>query len=298
MKSVMTSSLCLLLFVFSVLIFRAGNSYAVDLNDDVSYFSTPEEVDAAETEVRDVVASEAAQSAIEVAKIENEIKAGKKEVRNVLKEIVQLQKVEKPELLAAATERLAVVRGKLSTVQKNADETLAKLTGVKQATIASMRAQKMGVTEITRELGAMPESIVVSARVDTITLQPIGITPKGSASRSLGPKRSGSQRGVRSRIGGGTVRDLRSGLSVTPGITGGNADKAIGLSRVSGKAKLGSKESRVAKNLSARGGRGRTPTAKEKARALSISTIKSRPDGRAFSSSPASWRGGQSQTKK
>ncbi|ACS79298.1 hypothetical protein [Maridesulfovibrio salexigens] len=331
MERVMTGSRHLLLFVLGILIFMAGSSFAAEIDDDVSYFSTPEEVDAADIEVRNAVASEAYQSAKEVAKIENEIKTSKQEVRKALKEIVEIQKADKTEMLAAATERLSAVREMLSKVQKNADEKLADLTGVKQSTIASMRSQKMGVTEISRELGATPESIVASVRVGKISSQPdisgpvsvtegkptdkaqpsiapsrvgpnsgslIGVGPKGSISRELGPKGFGLKRGKVGRIGGGTVRDLKSGVSITPGAIGGKGDKSLGLSRVSGKAKLGSKYSHNIKSLSAIGGRGDSMTTRGNIISVPLSQVRSVPGAVNLGSMSSTGQIEQGQTKK
>ncbi len=290
------------LLLFCCLLAVSGPVHAMEPGDDVSYFSSPEQADAAADEVREAVSSEAEKAAGEVAHIEGELKAGRKEVRNALNEVVQAQHTGKPAPLAAATDRLAAARENLDRMQGRANKALAALTGVKLSTIASMRSQNMGPAEITRELGAMPESIDLGSRMNNEAGRqnsgapgtdpghtgpeartPAGPASKGASIRDLGPKGpapGNNPAGSPSREFGpegpahhgfgppgmdmGTTRDLRSGVSRAPGVQGGNGDNALGLSRVSDKARQGSKESRDARDPDSRGGRGNTPTANER----------------------------------
>lgn len=249
MKNIMIRFSCLILAVVIVSGLAVVPTHAAD---EISYFSTPEQADEAADEVRGFVESESEKSAAKVAAVESEVKAAKGDLREAVQGLLSAQQLGQEGKLAAARSRVAAARSNLKAKEKNAGKVLSAITAVKASTISSMRNQQMGWSEIARELGAARETIAPSIR--SLSRETI------ERNHDLDTR----QKKTKDRKSG-TMRDLISGISITPGAIGGKGDKVLGLSRVSDKAQLGSNRSRAARSLAALGGRGNTPTASEAA---------------------------------
>ncbi|NDV28334.1 hypothetical protein [Desulfovibrio sp. JC010] len=248
MNNIMIRFLCLLSVLLSLFV-SASPALCAAGADETSYFSTPDEADAAAAAARDAAVSESENAAREVAAVESEVKAAKGEVRAALHDLAAAKQRGRTEKLSAARERLEAARTNLDKTEKRAGKAVSAITSVKASTISSMRSQNMSWSEIARELGAAKETLAPAASLNRDSTQ-------REPGAGIGKGNSGDRKG-------GTMRDLVSGISKTPGAVGGKGDIALGLSRVSAKAKSGSKDSRTAESVAALGGRGNAPTERE-----------------------------------
>ncbi|WP_421901179.1 hypothetical protein [Maridesulfovibrio sp.] len=252
MKNIMIRFVCPLLVVILFLISSIPYLHAAGATDDISYFSSPEQADAADDEAHDVAVAESEKIAAEVTAVAGEVKAAKGEFREAVLGVVAAERNGREEMFATAQERLSIARTNLDKTERKAARVLATITAVKQSTISSMRSQQMEWGEIARELGVSRDTVDPAKSVDA-----------KSSRRSDSGEASGKDGSSSKKIG--TVRDLVSGISKTPGAIGGKGDKALGLSRVSSKARNGSKNSRSVRDIAANGGRGNAPTTQESA---------------------------------
>jgi len=214
-------------FLSTCILAVSFNSFAAD-QDTKSYFSSPAEADAAAARAYLRAVSESKKAGIELAVIEEEIKSAKKAVRNAADSLAAARRGGSEDGVTEATSRLRSVRDELNEIEIRASKAVVSVTAVKKSTISSMRSQRMGWSEIARELGASKETLSPRSLGNMNSRQERTIEMSSSKGTAYG-----------NRVG--TVRDLKSGISKTPGVIGGNGDKSLGLSRISSKARSGVK---------------------------------------------------------
>ncbi|WP_419784009.1 hypothetical protein [Maridesulfovibrio sp.] len=210
-------------FLSTCILAVSFNSFAAD-QDTKSYFSSPAEADAAAARAYLRAVSESKKAGIELAVIEEEIKSAKKEVRNAASSLAAARRGGSEDGVNEATSRLRSVRDELNEIEIRASKAVVSVTAVKKSTISSMRSQRMGWSEIARELGATKDSL----------------SPRSLGNMNSRQERTGVMSYSRGSVHGnrsGTIRDLKGGVSRVSGVIGAIGDKAIGLSRISSKAR-------------------------------------------------------------
>lgn len=219
----LTKSISFFCFLTACLLAVSVNSFAAD-PDAKSYFSSPAEADAAAARAYLRAVSESQKAGIELAVIEDGIKSARKAVRDAADSLAAARRDGTEEGVNAARSRLHSVRDELNEMEIRATKTVVSVTAVKRSTISSMRNQRMGWSEIARELGAAKDS-----------LSPRSLGNMNSRQERTGEMSSSKGTAHSNRVG--TIRDLKSGISKTPGVIGGIGDKTIGLGRISPKAR-------------------------------------------------------------
>ncbi len=137
-----------------------------------------------------------------------------------------------PEEEAAAQAALEAASANLEAAEAAAAAATAEAASVDMGDVASMREAGLGWGEIARELGVHPSTVGLGHKNrnrDRAETRSKGVGREKSAVASAGGKATG--------------RDMKSGISSTPGARGGKG-RALGLDKTSKSAKSGSKESK------------------------------------------------------